>query len=79
MTASALDLAPDPDVAAASPVDHVVCCRDDNLALCGTDVTDEPWADPVDLCVVCDALAAEVARCSPTGPCLASAPTERPA
>lgn len=33
---------------------HVVCCRDENLALCGTDVSGHPWRQcrPED-CVVC--------------------------
>jgi hypothetical protein len=25
--------------------DHWVCCIDDNVALCGTDVSNQPWVD----------------------------------
>jgi hypothetical protein len=36
-------------------LDHWTCCLDDNVALCGADVTDEPWA-PFDVasCTVCE-------------------------
>lgn len=36
-------------------LDHVTCCEDDNLALCGTDVTDDEWipAEALTTCVVC--------------------------
>lgn len=39
---------------------HLTCCQDDDLALCGADVTGEPWADEDDSadddCTVCEYL-----------------------
>lgn len=36
---------------------HTTCCHDDDLALCGADLTGEPWTEGGDnLCVVCEAL-----------------------
>lgn len=34
---------------------HQTCCEDDNLGLCGTDVTDLPWTDGFgeEPCLVC--------------------------
>jgi hypothetical protein len=33
---------------------HLVCCCDQNLALCGEDVSDVPWADDYDQpCPLC--------------------------
>lgn len=33
---------------------HLVCCCDDDTAMCGLDVTDEPWCVADDQeCVVC--------------------------
>lgn len=34
---------------------HVTCCLDDDMALCGLDVTDAPWGAGDDelMCVVC--------------------------
>lgn len=38
-------------------LDHTVCC-DENIALCGRDVTDEPWVEvgSPNQCVVCEDL-----------------------
>lgn len=32
---------------------HVTCCRNDDLSLCGFDVSDEPWVGLEATCVVC--------------------------
>jgi hypothetical protein len=50
---------------------HVVCCRDENLALCGTDVTDDAWrSDEVPpSCVVCDDLLRNPSFCPLLGWC----------
>jgi hypothetical protein len=37
----------------AADLQHVACCRNDDMALCGTDVTDAPWLDDETSCVVC--------------------------
>lgn len=35
-------------------LDHVVCCRDENRAICGRDASDLTWTEqPENLCVVC--------------------------
>ena len=53
------DLAASPRVAPSRPaarddLNHVVCCHDDNLTLCGFDATHLPWAFNDDkACVVC--------------------------
>jgi hypothetical protein len=37
-------------------LDHFVCCND-NLGLCGADLSDAAWAEELpNLCVVCDDL-----------------------
>lgn len=37
-------------------LDHYVCC-DNDVALCGADVSDAEWSEDLpDLCVVCDDL-----------------------
>ena len=44
-----------PDTTAGDDLDHMYCC-DENLALCGTDVTDHPVIDlstSPKLCIVC--------------------------
>lgn len=42
-------------------LDHIVCPCDEDVALCGTDTSEIPWAagelDPGETCVVCLALA----------------------
>lgn len=62
-------LAPEPTTTAQDTGDnltHSVCACDDDLALCGADVSGQPWADDdeeVD-CVVCQDLMGEpCARC----------------
>ena len=53
-----LDVAPVDASTDDAGIDHVVCGRNDDIALCGTSVADEPWVD-ADLpttCVVCDDL-----------------------
>lgn len=56
--------------------DHWVCCRNDNIGYCGTDVSDLPWTDfDRASCVVCDDLdeSIDADTCPLTGqPC----PTE---
>ena len=49
----------DPDV------EHWVCCDDENLAVCGTDVTGEAWTelDDSQVCVTCRDLV-EAADCN---------------
>lgn len=42
---TALDVRPAPPPPSAGDANHVVCC-DPDVALCGTDVSDEPW-EPV--------------------------------
>lgn len=42
---------PEP-VAVDDNLDHLVCC-DDNLATCGTDVTDVTWVDSPTTCPTC--------------------------
>lgn len=45
---------------------HTVCRCDENRALCGRDVTDEPWVrryHPEEQCVVC----VDIARCPDCG------------
>ena len=34
-------------------LDHITLCHDDNKALCGEDLSDTPWGDCVNPCVVC--------------------------
>lgn len=51
-------LAPEPKAAAThgdADLTHTVCDCTPDIALCGTDVTDQPWADGSDesTCVVC--------------------------
>ncbi|GHA01131.1 hypothetical protein ACFOOM_12385 [Streptomyces echinoruber] len=51
-------LAPEQTAAATQPGDdltHTVCDCSPDIALCGTDVTNEPWADGSEeaTCVVC--------------------------
>lgn len=44
--------------------DHWVCCRNDNITLCGFDATGLPWVDfNLSGCVVCDELI-EIPFCS---------------
>lgn len=52
-------LAPEPTVPGTDhgeDLDHVVCC-DDDIALCGADVSGHDWGegtfDPTQMCVVC--------------------------
>lgn len=38
---------------------HRVCCVDENVAVCGLDVSEEPWVqvgEKIQRCVVCDDL-----------------------
>jgi hypothetical protein len=56
---SALDVAPAPAPSSTDPgdcLDHLSCCRDDNVALCSADLTAVEWAARdafTDPCVVC--------------------------
>jgi len=60
MTTLTLDTAPvlSASVPSDDCLDHVTCCGDDNLALCGTDVTADEWIpeDSPTTCVVCASL-----------------------
>jgi len=49
--------------AAAADLLHTVCC-DENLALCGADVTDQPWTDTGQTCTTCDRLEAARTECA---------------
>lgn len=68
MTSSAI--APEPAVADAGSGDgvtHTVCDCTPDLALCGTDVTDQSWADgsAKTTCIVClDLEVLDCPRCS---------------
>lgn len=72
MTTLSLDSAPAVQVEDGS-LDHVTCCMDDNLALCGTDVTEDEWVAPDSpiTCVVCHALEEAVLQ---AGSCVAACP-----
>jgi len=50
---------------------HIVCCVDENIGLCGTDLTNVPWVDddtPTG-CVVCSDLHDVVTFCPKGGKC----------
>jgi len=62
-------------IAGDDELHHICCCVDDDLALCGRDVSDEPYLDNCDGerdCLVCKYLDAKecVGRCiaRTTGP-----------
>lgn len=59
----------------ASDLVHDPCCRDDSVALCGTDVTDQPYTcKPID-CVLCVLVHAEIelnGRCGACCPLIAA-------
>lgn len=51
---TALDTHPIPTTTDGDDIGHLVCCCNEDLAMCGADVTDEPWgADDTPECVVC--------------------------
>lgn len=65
MTAALIAAEP---VAVASDVDpvHLACCCSEDIALCGEDLSGEPWTDKLDPpCPICFTLA--TGRCSRCG------------
>ena len=80
-------LAPEPAVVEThhdDDLDHIMCCRDDDLALCGRDISDHELLDDDELfdeeslCIVCDHLADDTLQdpldCAQA--CPAQAPTD---
>lgn len=52
---SATQLAPSTtDITTDDELDHITCCVDENISLCGLDLTDVPWVDDfTNLCRMC--------------------------
>jgi hypothetical protein len=45
---------------------HIVCC-DDNVAMCGADVTGTPWVESDDVCPLCELVEDEDLPCPVPG------------
>src|SRR5215831_9561351 len=68
MTTSALLAAPSPVTTDGPELCHVVCCGED-VALCGEDVSEDPWCDPGHeaTCPLCRLAVADGLPCPVTG------------
>ena len=49
-----VEIQPSEQVTDDDDFDHVVCCKDEDITLCGQDASDMPWGDMLgSICVVC--------------------------
>ncbi len=70
MTSQAPATLPTPTVSETLWLDHIACCRDDTLTLCGQDLSDTTWAPgPGVDCVPCHVAAERGEPCPRVGRC----------